>query len=247
MKILNVILFLQVFLLASCSSYVDRVHRQMDRDYMRQQGIDPSRQGPPSAQLLRQHSRENQAPSTQSSNFHPPQVQRNYQSATPNRQVATSSHQRTRAEDLRDNQPSSSLWSGSENQLFSLDRTYGPGDIVLINVMDRLKGEISLELRRAFPERRPQPKDEEARPEAPEADRNVAAEQGDGQVHDRISSVIIEQVSRDHVLIRGRKNVLYRNAQRLVEVQALVSKRDISDNDTINSVDIIESQVSVLR
>ncbi len=48
-------------------------------------------------------------------------------------------------------------------------------------------------------------------------------------------------------LIKGRKNVLFKNRKRMVEVQALVSRKDIGDNDVINSDAILESNVSVVR
>ena len=114
--------------------------------------------------------------------------------------------------------------------------------------MDRLKNEITLELRRAFPPPRRNPnRDGNEQDQEVAEDRTPAEERREDRIHDKISSVIIEEVSREHVLIRGRKNVLYRNAQRLVEVQALISKRDIADGDQVASDSIIESQVSILR
>ena len=69
----------------------------------------------------------------------------------------------------------------------------------------------------------------------------------DGKVYDRISSVVVEEINKDHVLIRGRKNLLYKNRKRLVEVQALVSKKDITVDDTLDSEKILESSITVLR
>ena len=67
------------------------------------------------------------------------------------------------------------------------------------------------------------------------------------QVYDRISSVIIEEVNKDHLLVRGRKDVIFRKMKRYVEVQALINKRDISDEDAIESTKILESSVTILR
>lgn len=241
---------LLTLIISSCSSYVNRIHQQMDREYMQRQGMNPNAQGPPSAQLMRQH-REGQAVNTGQISHRPPSVQRQYGSPSDSRGIASSSqHGRTRAEDLRDNSGATSLWTSSESNLFTQTRSRRPGDIVLINVMDRLKAEITLELRRSFPaQRRPQSRDREQQGADQEAEeeRTAAQESREDRIHGRISSVIVEQVSRDHVLIRGRKNVLYRNAQRLIEVQALISTRDILDGDVVPSDSIIESQVSVLR
>lgn len=232
---------------SGCSSYVDRVHQQIDREYREQRGISPN-QNLPSTDLSREQRQANRALSTQDSRYQPPSVQRQYGS-TNNDDQRTNQSGRTRAEDLRDNQNQGSLWAGSDNQLFVQDRSRTSGDIILINVMDRLKSEISLELRRAFPppRRRQQNENNEEEGGEQQAERDVAQDEAENRIHDRISSVIIEKVSRDHVVLRGRKNVLYRNSKRLVEIQALVSMRDIKDDDTINSSEIIESQISILR
>ncbi len=243
---LSPIFMIAVLLNIGCSSYVSRVHQQIDREY--QQMHNPNARAMPSTDTARQAQ---QGPSTQNSSFQPPSVQRQYQSSQATGSVGLGSsqgQQRTRAEDLRDNTPSTSLWASNESNLFSHSRRRSSGDIVLINVMDRLKKEISLELRRNFPPPRRQQRDQqqEEDEQQEEGSRDVAQE-GESRIHDRISSVIIEQISRDHVLLRGRKNVLFQNARRLIEVQALVATRDIDNNDSIKSDDIIESQVTVLR
>lgn len=235
-------LILILLFFSSCSSYIQRVHQQMDREYQQQRPANL-----PTQQLTRgiQQSRGQQALTSQDSNFQAPRVQRQYSNS---RMVAQSENRRVQARDFQDNSSSSSLWSSSDRQLFAQTRSKQTGDIVLINVMDKLKNEISLELRRAFPPPRRQQHDQEQG----EASREPTSdpppdESGGNQIHDRISSVIVEQISNDHFLIRGRKNVLYRNARRQIEIQAMISRRDISDNDTISSDDIIESQITVMR
>lgn len=225
------IFFLLAFImfLSSCSSYVSRIHQQMDREL----GQAPRPQAPQSA-----------IPQVNSENVRSlaPNVQRQY-GATGPRQGLNS---RVTAEDLRDNAQSTSLWVNSDQQLFFQSQEKRAGDIILINVMERLKNEIALELNRSFPA--PRNRDQNTTEETPAPERDLAQEQeASDKVHDRISTVVMEHVSRDHMLIRGRKNLLFRGTRRLVEVQALISKNDILPDNTINSDRIIESHIVVLR
>ena len=64
---------------------------------------------------------------------------------------------------------------------------------------------------------------------------------------EKISGVVVEEINREHLLIKGRKNVLFKNRKRMVEVQALVSRKDIGDNDIISSDAILESNVTVVK
>ena len=50
----------------------------------------------------------------------------------------------------------------------------------------------------------------------------------------------INCISNNHILLRGRKNVLYHDRKRTVELQALVSRRDITLDDSVVSDKIIE-------
>jgi len=163
------------------------------------------------------------------------------------------------ASDLTDNGNDGSLWAGSDPNafLFSNNKNKNSGDIVQINVLPRLKNEITMELKKAFPEnpyeakttnesksgetKAPGEKASDKKEASPET--STAAE----NAQDKISGVVVEEINRDHLLIKGRKNVLYKNRKRMVEVQALVSRKDIGDNDTISSDAILESNVSVIR
>ena len=58
---------------------------------------------------------------------------------------------------------------------------------------------------------------------------------------------MIEEISKDHLLIRGQKFLLFRNRKHLVEVQALVARKDIMDDDTVDSTQVLESTVTILR
>ena len=54
-------------------------------------------------------------------------------------------------------------------------------------------------------------------------------------------------MSKDHVLVRGRKDVLFRNKKRFIEVQALVARNDIADDDSVKTNNVIESNVQIIR
>lgn len=192
-----------------------------------------------------------------------PSVQRQYNAQTAQRK-------RVNVDDLRDNSSSGSLWSGSDGKtshLFTNTKNISNGDIVLINVYNKLKNEITLELKRAFPEplaaqKDATKKDPKALATDPAADEVSTAQAsqksagddnfdegvtGANRVYDRISSVVIEQIDDQHLLLRGRKDVLYKNRKRLVEIQALIPRRDLNDNNTVNSDSILEQTITVLR
>jgi flagellar basal body L-ring protein FlgH len=174
----------------------------------------------------------------------PPSVRRNYRS----------SGARTSARDFQDAGSSGSLWVDAPGgSLFTTDITKNVGDIIIINVLDSLRNQISSELKRAFPE--PVARKKENEKPAPGAPAQVAApapttpagDELETKVYDKISGVVAEEINKDYFLLRGKKEVIFRKEKRFVEVQALVSRKEISDNDTINSDRLVESRVIVLR
>lgn len=243
-----------------CSTYVDKWHQQMDIEQARRQGayrmgskgnqhFDLYRQNKPINQRLA-----NLPPVVEPGDkLHSTNEARRLQPAV-KRQYVPKEQRRPKASDLVDNGNEGSLWSGNgqANFLFSRNNNKKHGDIVVIEVQDKLKKDISLELARAFPEmtitkKKKDDKKGEAKQEpAAEAPENENSPTSN-KVHDRISSVVVEEVSRDHLLVRGRKDVLYKKRKRLVEVQALVARRDVTDEDSVLSSNIIESSVAVLR
>jgi len=58
---------------------------------------------------------------------------------------------------------------------------------------------------------------------------------------------VIEEINKDHVLLKGRKYLLYKNQKRLIEIQALATRRDISPDDSIESDQLLETNVTILR
>jgi flagellar basal body L-ring protein FlgH len=180
-----------------------------------------------------------------------PEVKRQYQ----DERVAL---KRTTASDLTDTGNDGSLWGGGDANafLFATSKSKSSGDIIQINVLTKLRNEITLELKRAFPENPYENSGKApasvatpptaAAPGAPAAAAATAAADT-GADTDKISGVVVEEINREHLLIKGRKNVLFKNRKRMVEVQALVSRKDILDNDSVSSDAILESNVTVVR
>lgn len=250
MKNLTLII-LSLFFFSSCSNYIAQMHREFDRA----EGIKPPAERDKFAMYRRnQRMMPRQKPviNTESNPYVVPSVKRKYSSQDKNK--------RFKANDLADNAGDGSLWSGVEgrdNYLFTENDQKSHGDIILIKVAGKMKNDITAELRRAFPSpvsNREESKEEDKGKE-PASASTAASGGGDDQnvdastdkVYDRVSSVVVEEINKDHLLLRGRKNVLYKNRKRVIEIQALVARRDVMDDDTINSNKVIENQVSIVR
>jgi flagellar L-ring protein precursor FlgH len=242
MKILLMTLLFIISAISGCGTYVGKMHKEFDRADGKRR---PLRKERDQFDFYRKNQQKQGRGSMNSSQSKVvmPTVKRHYQE-----------EKRIKADDLNDNGSSGSLWvgSGDDNFLFTNDRKKSSGDIVLISVEERLKNAITAELKRAFPQSNHKKKGQEdpaakvaagAAPAAAEAKTPESKE----EVFDRISSIVIEEISKDHLLLRGRKFLLYKNRKRLVEVQALVPRRDITNSDTVESSNIIETSVSVIR
>ena len=246
----RLIFLIYILLFTSCSSYVKSLHKQINRENNAQRAQVPQGYYNGDPQFNRSNDRRpiqdpktlGGYPSARAPRNVYPKVKRNY----------GQSQQRVRADDLKDNDSDGSLWSGknSESFLFVTNNFKKPGDIVIIDVMAKLKDDITEELKRAYPDAPKKKKADEAKeaePETPAAAQATPAEGTDKKVHDKISTQVVESVNKDYLLLRGRKEVLFKNAKRYVEVQALVSKKDIADNDTVKSNRILEPKIRVLR
>jgi flagellar basal body L-ring protein FlgH len=233
---------------------VDSFHRQIDRQERAQKG-EPSRptsNGVSDYQRYKtkwdtnQDRRPIQNPLTYSlgrpSGRVEPTVKRNYQP------------QRYKASDFRDHDDSGSLWAnqGASASLFTTTNDKRVGDIVVLNVLEDLRNQISNELKSHFPEKK-KAKDDKTPPptNTPAPLAGAAPAAGDGEmdmkVYDKISGTIVEELNKDYLLVRGRKEVIHRKEKRSIEVQALVSRKDIMENDYVNSDRLLESKVFVLR
>jgi flagellar L-ring protein precursor FlgH len=252
MKLKTIMLFVLTLFLSSCSSYMNAIYK----DFEDQEKSNPEIDAQDSTfdqyrkNTKRKTSTEYNQPSkivnTANQKTLEPGVKRQYK----DEKVAL---KRYTASDLTDNGSDGSLWAGNDPNafLFSSNRTKTSGDIVQINVGNKLKDEITMELKRSFPdnpyEAKANGKDEKGAPSTNEKKPASAEASTGADVKDKISSVVVEEINREHLLIKGRKNVLFKNRKRMVEVQALVSRKDIGDDDTVNSDSILESSISVVR
>lgn len=249
-----------LILLTSCGSFVDNMYRDLDHQERVAADAEQDNAGYPdqfdqyrkntkrkTSAVYNKPGRNRGEVSTNTQKMVNPDVKRQYQ----DERVAL---KRTTASDLTDTGNDGSLWGGGDANafLFSTSKSKSSGDIIQIDVLAKLRNEITLELKRAFPEN---PYDTAAKaatatatpatvtPAAPGA---APATTETGET-DKISSVVVEEINREHLLIKGRKNVLFKNRKRMVEVQALVSRKDITDNDSVSSDAILESNVTVVR
>lgn len=247
-----ILIFLISTLLPSCASYVQSIHSQISREQRAQKTARQKRYYDPygayrgvpmggnDARPIKNPKTLGNIPNTASNKNMVPQKNRNY------------GKKRTTVDDLKDNDGSGSLWSGknSETFLFVTNNIKRQGDIVIIDVLKSFKSKITAELKTAFPERRIKKKSKTT--QAPEVTTPVAAststeDKNDSKIYDTITTQVVEEVNKDYVLIRGRKEILYKKAKRFIEVQALVSRKDISDKDAVKSSSILEPKIMVLR
>lgn len=252
-------IFLNLFVLifSSCSTYVDQFHRQLDRAERDESSLDI--EGDPTASFRRRPTKTSvvynnpEMRSTKNTNYLAPSVKREYK-------AEREAQKRVTASDLTDNGNDGSLWSSNDQSafLFASNKNKSSGDIVQINVQPRLRNEITLELKKNFPDNPFEKKPDASKTAPTSATPGATPESAQSVVqandqtandggNDKISSVIIEEINRDHLLVRGRKYVLFKNRKRMVEVQALVSRKTIDDNDLINSDEVIESSVHVIK
>jgi flagellar L-ring protein precursor FlgH len=240
-----------LFTLTSCGSFISGIHKDIDRENQNKGRRSGNKRRDEFSRFrknrfdVKRNKLKNKISSLNNKNL-PLKTKRKY---SPEKEYK----KRFTADDLTDNASDGSLWAGRDknNYLFTLNTKKTNGDIVLIEVLDKLKREISLELKRAFPIRKKKGKPgEKADPKAAGAPPAEPAEDKGGpatKVHDKISSVIIEEINKDHILLHGRKYLLYKNRKRMIEIQALVNRKDVMDNDTVSSESILESSISVVR
>lgn len=258
MKITTLILLSSLTLLTSCASFIDGMYKDLDRQERISADEQEENEAYPdqfdqyrkntkrrTSSVYNKPGRNRGEVSTNTQKLVAPEIKRQYQ----DERVAL---KRTTASDLTDNGNDGSLWgSGDSNAfLFATSKNKSSGDIIQIDVLPKLRNEITLELKRAFPENPYETGKAAAAAAATPATTAGAPGAAAGETGtdtDKISGVVVEEINREHLLIKGRKNVLFKNRKRMVEVQALVSRKDILDNDSVSSDSIIESNVTVVR
>lgn len=265
MKVHFLFLAFVLFLTSSCSSFMDGMYRDLNRQESLYADEDENDAYPDQFDQYRKNTKRRsssvynnpgknrESVSTSTQKLVSPEVKRQYQ----DEKVAL---KRVTALDLTDNGADGSLWSGKDPNsfLFATSRSKSSGDIVQINVLPRLRNEITMELKKSFPENPFESKaktpDSEKKPDStttpspPSQVVDSKIEIADtGGAQDKISGVVVEEINREHLLIKGRKNVLFKSKKRMVEIQALVARKDILDDDSISSDVLLESSVSVVR
>ena len=63
----------------------------------------------------------------------------------------------------------------------------------------------------------------------------------------QLSSVVTEEINNSYVIVRGRKEVLFRKRKRLIEIQGLIARKDVSPDDKITSDNFLESSIKIIR
>ncbi|MBP5295997.1 MAG: flagellar basal body L-ring protein FlgH [Bacteriovoracaceae bacterium] len=226
-SILSMVLL--VFCSSGCSNYIAKLHRELDRKPVAQSNLDFYR-------------KKVDRP------LGPIAIKRQYQDID-------AARKRHRASDLYDQTNTESLWCGpgKDPYLFVDVQRKKPGDIVIINVMEKLKEQITMELKKAFPisfrsknagsaTNRPS---EAAPAAAPAAGAPGTTE--NNTIYDRISSVITEEINPHHFLLRGRKEILFNEIKRTIEIQALIDRKAINYDDIVNSPSILEAHIVVVK
>jgi flagellar basal body L-ring protein FlgH len=246
------ILLMLLLSFVSCTSYVRNIHQQIDKEERisrkgqhredaptypsRSNRFDRSRDKRPISNP-QTFSLSDGSPSQQ---LRPP-VKRDYRP------------QRYQANDFVDSSGDGSLWAnqGSSASLFTYQNDKRSGDMVIINVLENLRNQISSELKRVFPDN-PKRKALDGAPVAEDKKDQASSSPGkeeemDMKVYDKISGTVVEEISKDYILLRGRKDVIYKKEKKSIEVQGLVSRKDIMENDYVNSDKLLDSRVTILK
>jgi flagellar L-ring protein precursor FlgH len=254
--LLNLVL---IILVSSCANFVNKMHKQIAY----QERSERNKQFSPQANApYNPFKRKNfdkrpiENPVTYSSQSprqqdRPPRVKRDYRRAK----------KRITANDLVDTGNDGSLWAGQDKDsfLFAENKSKSLGDIIIIDVLEDFRNDIANELKRVFPARKKKvakkegenKKEGEEAATTPEPAATAAnSKTGEGEeakIYDKISGQVTEIISKDYLMVRGQKEVLFRKRKHIVDIQALVSKRDLVNNDTLPSDKILEKRILVVR
>ena len=158
--------------------------------------------------------------------------------------VGSDSSKRYIADDFQDNDANQSLWVGNGNDAFFSNggKRKEKGDIITIFVNAKLKNQIQAELDQIY-----QKIESDETSETTTAPAEKTDSTDNETVHDKITSVVTKEVRENHLFILGRKELIYKGNKHLVEVNALINRKDISLDDTIKSTKILQTNIKVLR
>ena len=247
MKRNKLLILISLIFISSCSSYVSKIYRQIDREekIMKKRKVDvfdQFRKSPPLGNSLKRPI------STKETRNLKPTTKRLYKKKKPFKK-------RFSAEDLNENS-NQSLWFGNgfDNDFFVENKRKKNGDIVLVEIKPTLRNIITRELKKAFPKRKKK-RIAQAGEKAAEKKPNEEATREDDENKDstldetvgQLSSVVTEEINNLYVILRGRKEVLFRKRKRLIEIQGLIARKDVSPDDKITSDQFLESSIKIIR
>ena len=251
MKVIS--LFFLLFFV-SCANYINNIHRQIDREEKTARGD--------TSESMKEHYAPYKSRFNRDGDKRPIKDPRTFSlsDGAPSGQVKPAVKreyrpQRMKADDFVDNDSGGSLWTnqGSSASLFTYQNDKHTGDMVIINVLENLRNQISSELKRVFPDRpRKMADGAKGDPKNPgaAASGSSAANQEqemDMKIYDKISGTVMEEISKDYILLSGRKEVIFKKEKKSIEVQGLVSRKDIMENDYVNSDKLLDARVFILR
>ncbi len=186
--------------------------------------------------------------STNSHQSYAPPVKRQYEAVE---------DYRYKAKDFVDDNSEGSLWTGkhSEGFIFTNHNVRNVGDIIVLQVQKPLQDKIDKEIETVFKRRKkkgkkPASTNKTAAKKDPEEKKPtpaVAAKPGEEDPAQKVSAKIVEKINKDYILVSAVKEVMYRNIKRYVRIDSVVPKKDISHEDTINSSQLLETTVTVMR
>ena len=254
MKKIPLLLFLS-FILCSCASYIASTHKKFDEYDQKQKEEKQNSQKNKEEHFFLYGDRKR----PYKSNLNITKLISNHRYS----RYASKNHKkvktRHKVSDLSDNNNNNSLWfnnkdSRNVNYLFTRDEVKQIGDIVLIHVYKKFKNEISQELRRVFAKQKNKKQNAKTPKTSMKGEGTKSSsvspereKRQNNKVKDQISGIIIGEVSTNHLLIKGQKRLLYRNMKTTVEVQALIARRNINDNDVIKSDDFLDFSIEVIK
>lgn len=255
---INLIFSIPFLFLISCSAYVDKIHRQINNESNSAQTQNQKPYGWPYGKLKNKANDKRPIVDPITYTVHgdeelPPNSMQN----------SKKGKVRLTADDFTDKSDNDSLWNNfdSSSSLFTSASRKSNGDIVIINVNENLKRDISRELRKAFPKpdrslasqilgsndsKQANVKNSKV---DPKKSKDIKANESDDTliVYDKIASKVKNEVNGNHLVIKGRKEVFFRNEKKMVEIEALVRRSDVNEEDSVFSDKLIEAQITVLR
>lgn len=248
------LLFVLLSLTSSCANYVKRIHGELDQNYNKT----PQFKDDQNLKYYQKNAGGKAAGLGKNGQGVPPLNAANMQQIKQKSYRPTSSRG-TPADNFFEDDVDGRLWDATEpkNFFFVNHVLFNLGDIVMIDVKKDLRNEINLELSRLFtppskikkeeikpPAGAPAAKEENA---AANGEDGAGAEGGQETTYDKIPGILSEFIGKEYFLLRGRKEVFFKRRKRLIELQALIKKVDITPAKLANSDNFIEFNVTVLR